>query len=403
MKTEFAWQCLLCLFSLFGSGTALADPATEARSFYTALAERTHLFDDVIQHSNLYDVGLDWWWACILPFDLNGDGLQDALYTHCDSEMLWEVSVRGTDGWTFPTNTTDCISIGKSVKNGRSEGFYPHEWFVLEETDCDSRLCGILVTTAGDDASVPAGTIVREDVRTVFADGSNVVHETVVCGGTEGVLRDDCFRSIQRILAFEFHGTNLVAEATSWRLHELTNLPPSSLKTSLSLAAEERTCLLSALAAEGTTNAATCIVCDADGDGDTDAYLSIRGGLMATNSSDWTLWLQSSNEWCRAEVPVQNKGLGPFLDPDRPGRFLPSFDDDIRSVLPSVHASASDFYRVYRPDGTTWPAVFPRAPDGTLPEEFHRLFEVGAAFMRLERILPEPLVRPEGGNANALE
>ncbi len=163
------------------------------------------------------------------------------------------------------------------------------------------------------------------------------------------------------------------------------------MRTSLSLAAEESTRLLSALAAEGTTNAAACIVCDADGDDDTDAYLSIRDGLAATNLSEWTLWIQSSNAWSRAEDPMQNKGLGPFFDPDHPGRFLPSFDGDVRSVLPSVHASAFDFYRVYRPDGTTWPAVFTRDSDGSLPEEFHRLFEVGAAFMRLERILPEVL------------
>ena len=371
-----------------GSAGAFAD-GTEA-SFLQAFRS--------LHPTDIAGMGEDWFQG-VLPFDLDGDGDEDCIaYDTNGGDCYWIFHERTDDGWNLSRpNTEGKHDIDRIARLDARQ----YSFFEFSTADDPARLlCIEYHRTRYPSADNPAfGTNIAS-----FLLRPGGVHEIRLwTNGLSSLVDAPAFVGLQRVLPTEYRGTNLVVSETSWTACGYTNLPPSSLKTSLSLNAAERTGLMSALAAEGTTNAATCIVCDADGDGDTDAYLSIRGGLMATNSSDWTLWLQLSNEWCRAEVPVQNKGLGPFLDPDRPGRFLPSFDDDVRSVLPSVHASESDFYRIYRPDGTTWPAAFPRAPDGTLPEEFHRLFEVGAAFMRLERILPEPLVRPEGGNANALE
>ena len=371
-----------------GSAGAFAD-GTEA-SFLQAFRS--------LHSTDIAGMGEDWFQG-VLPFDLDGDGDEDCIaYDTNGDDCSWLFHERTDNGWNLSRpNAGGKHDIDRIARLDARQ----YSFFEFSTSDDPARLlCIEYHRTRYPSADNPA--FCTNIASFLLLPGG--VHEIRLwTNGLSSLVDAPSFVGLQRVLPTEYRGTNLVVSETSWTACGYTNLPPSSLKTSLSLAAEERTRLLSALAAEGTTNAATCIVCDADGDGDTDAYLSIRGGLMATNSSDWTLWLQSSNEWTRAEVPMHNKGLGPFLDPDHPGRFLPSFDDDVRSVLPSVHASESDFYRVYRPDGTTWPAVFPRAPDGTLPEEFHRLFEVGAAFMRLERILPEPLVRPEGGNANALE
>ena len=372
----FAIVLTLLLPIVRNGGNALAD-GTEA-SFLQAFRS--------LHPTDIAGMG-EVWFQGVLPFDLDGDGDEDCIaYDTNGGDCCWIFHERTASGW--------------NLSRPNSEGKHDIDRIAR----LDARQHSLFeFSTAGE----PARLLCIEYHRTRYPSADNPAFCTNIASflllpgglheirlwtnGLSSLVDSPAFVGLQRVLPTEYRGTNLVASETSWTACGYTNLPPSSLKTSLSLAAEERTRLLSALAAEGTTNAAACIVCDADGDDDTDAYLSIRDGLAATNLSEWTLWIQSSNAWSRAEDPMQNKGLGPFFDPDHPGRFLPSFDGDVRSVLPSVHASAFDFYRVYRPDGTTWPAVFTRDSDGSLPEEFHRLFEVGAAFMRLERILPEVL------------
>ena len=355
--------------------SVLADNPAD-RSFLAAFAER--------DPTSLSGMG-DGWFQTVLPFDLDGDGDEDCL--SCDAN--------GGDGfWCFHERTAS----GWNLFRPNAEGTHDHDgarynpWLRLQErsffsyeaTNAPVRLLCIEQVEERD----PESDLVTAAVTNVVSFRlSGGVHEIrVLTNAVESLIASPEFSALRRVLPTMYRGTNQVAMTTEWWGY--TNLSPSV--TGRSLSAGERTALRSALDACGETGVVSCAVCDADGDGRADAYASARNGLPPEAASDWILWLQGSEGWFPATAPAENRGLSKRRDPEHPTHFLMAWEDP-RTIAPLAYGSLLDFYRVRRPDGTVWPAVFPRGTDGSVSEAYHRLFEDGAAFMSIERLVPENL------------
>jgi len=328
------------------------------------------------------------WYVDVLTFDLDNDGDLDAIATDTNCDGPWEVHRFDSPVWSHSIPIQEHRDDPSQYLSSRLF-LKSCSFFAVSNRTESARLAGIELPWYGDnDIPQAPNNDLGETVFISLTDNGCAAF-TSSPGGRESILSNHLFSSIQRILPVEFRGTNIVETETSW--YGYTNAPPAWFQTDLSLSENEKASLRSVLNGAGETNAASCIVLDADGDGNVDAYVSIRSDLESVAESNWLLWQQKTNGWIQADSTVENHGrtesspLGPG-HPPRPGPW-----DDPRPVAPAVQASALDFYRVYRPDGTTWPAVFSHTEDGSLPDAFHRLFERGAAFMRLERIQPETL------------
>ena len=365
-----------CLILVLSCLSVLADNPTD-RSFLAAFAEG--------DPTSLSGMGDDWF-QTVLPFDLDGDGDEDCLA--CDAN--------GGDGfWCFHERTASGWNLFRPNAEGThdNDGARHNPWLRLQErsffsyaaTNAPARL---LCIEQVEDRDPDSDLVTAAATNVVSFRLSGGVHEIrILTNAVESLIAPPEFASLRRVLPTAYQGTNLVAATTEWWGY--TNLPPFFAAPSLSPA--ERTALRGALDDCGETNAVFCIVCDADGDGRTDAYASARAGLSAGDSSEWVLWLQRTGGWEPATASVENRGLPKRQDPERPTHFLMTWEDP-RTVAPLATGSTLDFYLVYRPDGTSWPAAFPRGTDGSIAEEYHRLFEDNAAFMRLERLVPEPLL-----------
>ena len=332
---------------------------------------------------------IEGWYVDVLTFDLDDDGDLDAIATDTNSDGPWVIHRFDSTGWSafVPSRAhrDDPSQYLSSQLSCRSCSF-----FAISNRNESARLMCIELPRYGDDETpqTPDNSLGFTTLVSLTEDGA--ASFVSIPGGRESLLSTNTFASIQRILPVEFTGTNVVETEREW--YGYANLPAACLRTVLVLSETERAALRASLNASGETNSEFCIVFDADGDGLSDAYVSVRTNLPQTAESEWSLWRQTTNGWFPANDPVENKSADPLPDPNNPGHILTSYEWDVRVTAPVVHASTLDFYRVYRPDGTTWPAVFPRTTNGSLPGDFHGLFKTGAAFMRLERIAPENLM-----------
>ena len=263
----------------------------------------------------------------------------------------------------------------------------------------------------------------------------------ILPGGARDMIADPDFRSWIRSVPIDvFAGTN----AEPRRLAEPRFARFETYRTNVEtnrLSFERRALLAATLHHEGIpADDVWLVTADFDGDGTLDVFVSTNGVETMERPVEWQSWKFSGGEW----TPLRDSVSPPA------GIFRHGFYDRTvvpPSVPPVVVAGPDDFYRVwhaangcfvnvFRITGPNpWDVASPLSDAGT-PEQMKRtrflngyrrvytdwialhdffhpetkihppcdffdLFDGASGMIQLDRLMPEPLVPPEGGNANA--